>query len=463
MTIAQDHEVLYPPTLGNVHNSNGSCADPEQLADEVARKVELAMLPDKPQQDQAAQDDDDDQANPLRKGAAGTLRLGWVDQYARWSTRLTGAPYEFNRLCAMVTIAAAIQRKAVLPMAFGDVHPNIYGAVIASSSVFHKSTAIQKPRAVLKRAMLDHLIFAEQPTPEGLSKQLAAQPNGLIIRDEIGTLFSSHNQKYLINLKPDLTAIYDGLPYSRQLSQESVKVEAPYLNILGATTPTRFYEGVSQMDWQDGFLARWLFVLPEGEPDFDAMTALYTAQDDAALGALATTLVNIDRQSETTFTLAGDAHRLWDAWQRQAIKDAYHYGDDIITAIVSRYSAYALKFAMILAASNDSWGIITPETMQTAIDLADHYKVGPYKLLSERRNFGISGAKLQKIFNVIKRKDGGEGVTQREAQQLSHLRKNEVSQCIEKLLEIGAIVDKTVGKRTCYIAVAEQLPVKMWR
>lgn len=410
----------------------------------------------------AVDDDTPEQAHPLDVQPKAELQLGWVDDYADLMTLLTGSPRAFNVLAGLVIAATAIQRRARLRMSFGDIYPNIYAAVIAPSSVYHKSSALAKTRVMLQRAMLDNLLLSELFTSEGLLKQLQGQQAGLALRDEIGTLFASHNTKYLANLKPDLTALYDCYPYSRRLSNDDVKVPSPYLNILGATTPTRFFEGVSYMDWQDGFLARWLFVVPDQEPDFDAMTGLFTSEHDAKLLGLATTLINIDRQRETDFELVSPAFKLWDAWQRKAAKDAYYYGDDVTAAIVTRYAAYALKFAMILAAVNNKWGTITPATMQTAMDLADSFKATVYKLLSLKANYGVSGAKLQKVFRVIKGKAGTEGITQREIGQLCHMRKAELTPCMEKLITIGAVMAVNGGKADRYIPAVENLPAKAW-
>jgi hypothetical protein len=407
-------------------------------------------------------DTDPEGLHPLDIQSKAKLRLGWVDEYADLMTRMTGAPREFNALAGLVLVATVIQRRARLRMSFGDIYPNIYGAVIAPSSVYHKSSALAKPRAMLQRAMLDNLLLSELMTSEGLLKQLQAQPAGLVLRDEIGTLFASHNTKYLASLKPDLTALFDCYPYSRRLSNDEIKVQAPYLNILGATTPSRFFEGVSYIDWQDGFLARWLFVTPEHEPDFDAMTGLFTAEHDSQLGALAIALMKIDRQQDTDFELVSPAFGLWDTWQRKAAKDAYYYGDDVTAAIVTRYAAYALKFAMILAAVNDSWGTITPEIMQTAIDLADSFKATVYKLLAAKANYGVSGAKLQKVFRIIKGKAGTEGITQREIGQLCHMRKAELTPCMEKLISIGAVMTIGNSKTERYIPAVENLPAKTW-
>jgi hypothetical protein len=408
-------------------------------------------------------DDEEPEVSPLATVQAGDLRLGWIDDYADLMTRLTGSPREFNRLCGLVTAAAAIQRRAVLRMAFADIYPNVYGTLIAKSSVYHKSSALSKPRALLKRAMLDHLLLSELATSEGLLKELAVQSSGLIVRDEIGTLFASHNQKYLQTLKPDLTALFDCAPYSRRLSNDHIRVDSPYLSILGATTPARFYEGITFTDWADGFLARWLFVLPEGEPNFDAMTGLYTQDQDAEIGRLAVTLVNIDRQRDTDFILKGNAHKLWDAWQRDAAKQAYFYGDDVVAAVTTRYAAYGLKFAIILAAVNGSWGVIDEATMQTAISLADSFKRNVHTLLAEKANYGMSGAKLQKVFAVIKRKGGAGGATRKTVTQYANMRAGDVTLCLEKLIEIGAVIENREGRASRFVAVEGNLPLKSWK
>lgn len=412
-----------------------------------------------------ADDDDEPEANPLNVGPKKALNLGWIDRYADLMTRLTGSPREFNQLTGLALIATVIQRRAVLRMSFADIYPNVYGVIIARSSVYHKSSALAKPRSLLQRALLEKLLLSELQTSEGLLRQLSGQSSGLIVRDEIGTLFASHNTRYLQQVKPDLTALYDCYPYSRSLSAGDIKVDKPYLNILGATTPARFYEGVSMVDWQDGFLARWLFVLPEGEPNFDAMTGLFNAQDLQQLDQLVAKLFEIDRQSETDFQFTGDAFALWDTWQRNAAKEAYYYGDDVAAAIVTRYAAYALKFAMILSAVNGPWGIITPETMQTAIDLSDDYKRYAHKLLAEKSNYGVSGAKLQKVFAYIKAHNG---CGTREITRSTNYKRDVLTPVIDKLLEVGAITSsESLNTRNktivSYTAMTQELPVKTWR
>ncbi|MBW7885874.1 MAG: DUF3987 domain-containing protein [Caldilineaceae bacterium] len=407
--------------------------------------------------------DEVDDRSPLPTEFTSDLRLGWIDAYAEVMGELTGSPREFNQLIGITIAATAVQRLARLCMNFGDIYPNVYAVLIGRSSVFHKSTALGMGRRTLRRAELDYLLLNELQTSEGLLRELEKQPAGLIIRDEIGTLFASNRTRYLHHLKPDLTALYDCYPYSRRRSNAEIKVEKPYLNILGATTPQRFADGVRHSDWVDGFLPRWLIVLPNGDPDFDATTSLRTAEQDDKIDELAGRLREVAQKPETDFLFAGDAQDLWHAWQRQGAMDAYYLGDDVTAAVMTRYGAYALKFAMILAAVNDEWGTISPSTMRTAIQLADNYKVYVHRILAERMNLGVSGSKLQRVHAVARKHDQGNGVTRKVLMQYTGYPRSDLAPCLEKLLEIGALIEHPTPRGQRYVAVGDSLPVKVWK
>lgn len=447
------------------HSTNGASLPApnyqELAAAGMVTAEEIALLAE------GGEGEETDDASPLAVGGAQSLDLGWVDRYAKLMHKLTGSPVEFHEMVGLTVAASAIQRRARLRMAFGDVFPNLYSVLIAPSSVYGKTTALDKGAAILQRAGLERLRLAEMMTSEGLLKQLAEKSGGgLIVNDEIGRFFSSHTVKHLQTLKPDLTSLYDCRRYTRRLSHEEVTAPTPYLNILGATTPTRFFDGVSWADWHDGFLVRWLYVLPQGEPDFDATTGLHDEGSDRQIGELAVTLANIDRQRETDFAFGAGAFDLWNAWQREHIKNAYHYGDEVITSVTRRYGVHALKFAMILTALNGEWGCIEQDTMQTAIHLADRFKGNVDRLLKEKANFGISGAKLQKVFQVLRRKGAGDGLARKTLMQYAHMRAADLTLCLEKLMEIGAITEHTPEKGATRYRSAEgieTLPVKAWR
>lgn len=412
---------------------------------------------------EVAEDDTEDLPNPLTVEPVRNLALGWITDYTNLMYDLTAAPKEFHQLAGLVTAAAAIQRKARLRMAFGDIYPNLYGCIVAMSTVFGKTTAISKPRSILAAALLDNLLIPSHGSSEGLVQQLSESPNALMIRDEIGTLFSSDRVKYLKDYKQDLTALYDCTPYNRRLRNEGISVPRPYLNILGATTPERFYGGITQSDWSDGLLPRWLFVVPEGRPNFDATPAMLTDEHTNKINRLALKLMEIDRHPEKDFVLTGNALALWSDWRKVGLMAAYEAQDNTAMAIIGRYATYALKFAIILAAVNDSWGIITPDIMQTAIHLADNYKHTVNRIITEADKHRVTGAKMQKVFGVVKtRNRDGNGVTLRQVQQYANISRQEAQQCMEQLVEYGAVTTNEVGKSLRYIHVVTELQLKKW-
>jgi hypothetical protein len=427
--------------------------EPDQLGD-LAVETIRQYLP-------AAEPGDDgveDQPFSLDLGEEPTAALGWVAVYADQISAMTSSPRSFNLLNALVLASTAVGLTAKLNMTFGTVRPNLYGALVGASSVYHKSTALNRARDVLRRAGLDRSLLPESGTSEGLLAALADQPSGLIIRDEIGRLFGSDRVRHLANYKADLTDLFGGETVRKRLSGVELLVENPYLCILGATTPARFFDAVGAADWDDGFLVRWLFALPDCEPRFETI-GFYESDAvlDQKLNDLAAPLRRIAAQKDTSFIFLDDAFERWDNWQRERLQRAYQYGDETALAISARLGTAALKLAIILAAVNGEWGRITPERMGAAIWLADYFRRNLWKLLNDKAQHGVSGHKLAKVLQVINR-HGSAGCTNRQIMRGAHLKSHQLRPVLDKLLQIGAVIPSDDGKRVR--GVHDKLPVK---
>ena len=413
---------------------------------------------------QVIEDSEPDERNPLDVEVKSDLKLGWIDDCTSFMHELTGSQVNFNRLTALVTAAAAIQRKARVRLSFGPIYPNIFGCVVAPSTSYRKSTAIYQSSKFLHTAMLDNLIIPSHGSTEGLMQQLSETPNALMLRDEIAPLLASDRVKYLKDLKQVLTELYGCEPVKRRLRTEEIKINSPYLSILGATTPEKFYSSTTPGDWADGFLPRFLWALREGDPYWDAMPAMMTVDTIAKMQKMTLQLMNFEKHEEKDFILQGESLSMWSEWSIAGQKAAFAADDENAAAIIGRYATYAMKFALILASVNDSWGIITEETMQTAIHLADNYKAVAYQLLSEADNHKVTGSNIMKVFMVIKRKAGelGCGVTAREIGQYTQLRKRQLTPCLDKLEEIGAVMSKKVGRTKQFVPAIDELQARKW-
>jgi len=281
----------------------------------------------------------------------------------------------------------------------------------------------------------------------------------LILRDELSTLFASHRQKYSQFVKSDLTAIFDGDPFGKLKAGEVQKVDKPYLSILGTTTPDGFYNAITGDDWRTGFLARWLFALPDTAPDFDSDSRMLTQDDEAHLLALATTLIKVSAKTGGDFVLDQDAHHRWNTWRKEERRHAFEVGGDVVAAIASRYGSYALKFAMLLSAVTD-YGKITDNNMVAAIALAGAYKTNALRLFTDRRNHGITGAKVQRVFAAIS--SGGGTATTKTILQTLHMTASELQPLLDVLTEQGAITADKAGRGFRFTATTDKLPIKSW-
>ena len=408
-------------------------------------------------------DGEDIEDTPYNPGELGPEPdLGWLATYADTISAMTSSPRSFNLLIALLLGATAIKGKAVLHMSFGPVRPNLYGALIGKSTVYHKSTAVAKGQEVLAAAQLDGLQLPDTGTSEGLIAALAERSHGLIVRDEVARLFASDRIKYMQGYKQDLTALFDGGTFRKRLSGTDLTIASPYVSILGATTPARFYDAVGDRDWDDGFLVRWLFALPDCEPDFDAPSPamMNDAEYSGIMARLAAPLRELAAHGETSFAFGAGAFDAWDTWRRDGLRRAHEYGDDQALAITGRISTAALKIAQILAAVNGRWGHISAETMHAAIYLADLYRLNTWQLLTERSKHGVGGHKLAKALDVIARRGGAAGCTRSTVMRYANMKSHELRPVLDKLMQLGAVIESDDGRRLR--AVHTRLPAKAY-
>jgi hypothetical protein len=54
-------------------------------------------------------------------------------------------------------------------------------------------------------------------------------------------------------------------------------------------------------------------------------------------------------------------------------------------------------------------------------------------------------------------------VTARQLAQYTKLKRDQITECIDKLLEIGAISEEKNNRTSHYCAIAKELPIKKWK
>src|SRR5207244_3269760 len=73
----------------------------------------------------------------------------FIDAYVAYAARRTDAPATFHEALALVGLSAVVGRRACLRMTVGNVYPILWVLILASSSIYRKSTSMDLLRDLL--------------------------------------------------------------------------------------------------------------------------------------------------------------------------------------------------------------------------------------------------------------------------------------------------------------------------
>ncbi len=215
------------------------------------------------------------------------MTKNWVDQYADWAMQRSPlTPKHFHENIGLALIAGAVAGRCFVQLPHEKVYPNMYTLVIATTSVYAKTTAFNIAQEVIDLAFPDKVLYGVL-TPEAMLTELSGtkptnfasmtkqmQDNWmasaqwgarrLFVADEAGRFFNSLHRDYNIGLDALMMELYDASerPISRNTMKNGyISVERPALSCLFGTTPANVHELLSKMEsWASGFWARWNFV-----------------------------------------------------------------------------------------------------------------------------------------------------------------------------------------------------------
>ncbi len=322
----------------------------------------------------------------------------WIGQYCAFAKKAASmSPMSFHLANALAAGAAAIARRVCLRWSTQSIYPNLYILIVAPSTLYHKTTALNLMRLVLAQADLGELLLPDMQTPESLviemgitkpptfetwpkseqkqwqdSRRFAGQR--LWMLDEAGRLLDSFKRDHTAGLLSLLLSLYD-CPEREMVQTVGRGRQAilnGYLSFVGATTPDaiRSYLRHSK-HWSDGLWARFALVgKSETLPAFQFDTQSYEPPDrliqglrDVAFHRLRLPQVKRDDEGmrvdwPTPVQAELDAEARI-AWQHYAEATGYdllksNQVDEMLFSPYGRLATTALKVALILAALDSS-------------------------------------------------------------------------------------------------------------
>jgi hypothetical protein len=341
-------------------------------------------------------------------------------RYLAYASQRTDAPLEFLEASAYAGLSVVVGRKAQLILATGPVIPTLWVMLVADSTRYRKSTTIDLIGDVLQRAGLD--VFA----PDDFSPQrlinLMAERSGkatLFRRDEFGGFYEGLNKlEHQAGGKQVLINFHDGHDYRKELvgqkqvdkrtggvtrKAEVIEVKDPFLSILAGTQRDLFLSQAQPSDIYSGFLARWVYIVPEGLPtrkDVEELDPSIEIERDNLVAEVR----ELDNAPLRKMRLAQGVLPRWNRYTADLDEEAEAAPlPSIAGPVFARIGGTAFKVALRLGYAEGD--VVTMEHLLAGMEVAERWRRQTYALLAAigpTRDEKI----VQRVFDLVQRKPG---------------------------------------------------------
>ncbi len=407
----------------------------------------------------------------------------WLNEYLRYAAQKSpSTPMLFHEAAGLFAGGLAIARRLRVPMAHEDIWPNLYILLVAPTTLYAKSICVRILTDLVDNAV-PHLRLACEFTPEALLSDLAGkEPVGLqnnsedtrnlwlagrnfaaqrgIILDEASSLFAGFRRDYMTGTSELLLRLYNHpWPYARNTRGAGfVVVRGAALSFLGATTPASLLRADVDALWHTGMFARFALLTPDGDPVYSQTDTRPNPPTRLVetLKRLACELLPVptypDLPPVRDVVIDTDAHAAWQRYDK-AVRFDLLVSDDApdgrLWGCYGRMPTQALKIALILAALDWAEGILDTPRITLAHwargqMIAEKWRASAHRLLAALSAVNPEVELGQRVERLIRR-SGSAGLTQREIQRMSGLRRDEIQRALDDLMHDGLIT--TIERR----------------
>lgn len=294
----------------------------------------------------------------------------WLTAYGEY-TKGNESPESFHIWAGLATIAAAAQRKVCLDLKHFKVYTNLLVLLVGPSGEVRKSTALGFARGIAKE--LEDWGYKLEIAPKKLSGaslisrmsriQNPEHQSLTVYAGELGTLLGAQST----DVTDMVTDLHDcEIDFDKELvSRAAEKITAPWLNVIGATTPVWLADNLPKTAIEGGFLSRTILVY-EGESDKRIALPDMSAAQEAMRKPLLNDLCEV-AQVRGNFVLTPGAKEMYTAWYNN--KDNFRVIDPRLKTYAARKNIHALKVAMLLSLAEGNSLLIDEGHIQLAIDI----------------------------------------------------------------------------------------------
>jgi len=404
------------------------------------------------------------------KDAYGYVPSGFFSDYLAWACPATDAPVMFHVSGALMLAAHLLNRRVSLEFGPRKLHPQLWIANIAESTIHRKSTATAMAVSWLRKhpeysktllsssafsmegvyAQLGVKLDSDQMTEDAArllyenteqQAQITGQPMlagvGMFAVDELGAWLSALEASYNKGGKKILTELldYQGQSWVKRLATGGYYIHRPHINILAASTIDWVNTTATEDDRKGGFLPRWLLICNWGQDYRLSVPDGYGPETPVKahlqrLGAL-----------EGNYVLSAEAEDLYHDWDQEFSR----VDDERIGAWVNRMAIMALKIALVYAATDDTTTKVEVRHLKLAVKLIERCRDDLIRLLRWDLAFTPEERNRNKLLRILETE---KVITHARLLRNCHLSARDMKDSLNTLEEQGVIVADEVTTNT---------------
>lgn len=390
-------------------------------------------------------------------------RSGFLRSYVEWAGRWLEANVAFHLPAALALLSQTVPTDLGFP-GVTVMRANFYGLLVGPSSVSGKTRSVEAAQGVLDRVLPDR-ILTKPGSPQACIDALNGLPQ-ILFYDEFGSFLQGTEGSQLGPLRMVLTDLYDcgragrALVKDRQKGKQAKTTEPnPRLSLLGGVAPGLLEEFTTEIDWTEGFLARFFTIYASAE-----RRVPYSQFDTGATerDRLADLLAGYYAQAADAFTpiqpcqgFTVAAASLWESWRSKLRKRADR-SDDASRAAIHRAQGHALKAALLLtwdygqARSGQPW-LVDTDALEPALAFTELHMQSVEEIAE-----GLASSFDMKDQRRMYRAIGEEPITFGEAIKRAKLTKKRGDEMVTTLIEKGMIVRITDSDMTAPVRYARK-------
>lgn len=335
--------------------------------------------------------------------AQGRINENWIKSYMAFSAE-SEAPDKFHYWTAVSAMAGALRRRVWIDMGYFQWTPNFYIIFVAPPGIVSKSTTAQIGMNLLREVPgvkfgPDAVTWQALTQSLAQSTEMVQMPDGLlhpmspvtIVSGELGNFFNPSDRE-MVDLLVSLWDGQKGAFCKATKTQGNDRIENPWVNVLGCTTPAWIAGNFPDYLIGGGFTSRCIFVYSDYKRHLNAYPAKTLP---ANFGQMRKDLVS---DLTVISNLCGDYHLAPDAeafginWYEQHNKTRVPWLDNNrFAGYLARKQTHIHKLAIVTAAAQRNDRVITLDDLETAVKMVETIEGDMPKVFA---NIGRTAASL---------------------------------------------------------------------